>query len=369
MSSAEAVAGLPGGESFVALWTKVNGDSGAIADAAAVLRSAANRSDSLAQTISRRTGQVDDAWHGPAADSFVSYMKRFGVAASGLNAAMEKASATLVQSADVVDQAKARINAIASSVLDRADELSFLKRLPTTRLTWQTAVYAVVQEGCSAAAPVVAELVQQLDQAASVLGSCTSSSGWLAMNATDSGTFLPRPGRPIEWSPEPHGLMPKGATTTPQSGTSSGGDTSGGGTTGGGGSGGGGTSGPPPTTAPSGDVASWIAQARSLLIKSGVPAGEINADDINIIIQHESSGNPHAENDWDSNAAAGHPSKGLMQTIDSTFDEYALPGHTDIWNPVDNIVAGVRYALSRYGSLDNVPGVRAVHDGGAYVGY
>jgi SLT domain-containing protein len=58
-----------------------------------------------------------------------------------------------------------------------------------------------------------------------------------------------------------------------------------------------------------------------------------------------------------------------MQTIDSTFNSYALAGHTDIWNPVDNIVAGVRYALSRYGSLDAVPGVAAVHSGGSYVGY
>ena len=58
-----------------------------------------------------------------------------------------------------------------------------------------------------------------------------------------------------------------------------------------------------------------------------------------------------------------------MQTIDSTFNSYALPGHKDIWNPVDNIIAGVRYALSRYGTLDNVPGVAAVHSGGSYVGY
>jgi len=29
-----------------------------------------------------------------------------------------------------------------------------------------------------------------------------------------------------------------------------------------------------------------------------------------------------------------------MQTIPSTFRHYALPGHTDILDPVDNIVAG-----------------------------
>ena len=70
-----------------------------------------------------------------------------------------------------------------------------------------------------------------------------------------------------------------------------------------------------------------------------------------------------------SNADAGHPSKGLMQTIDSTFNSYKLPGHDNIYNPVDNIVAGVRYALSRYGSIGNVPGIVAVHSGRAYVGY
>jgi SLT domain-containing protein len=61
-----------------------------------------------------------------------------------------------------------------------------------------------------------------------------------------------------------------------------------------------------------------------------------------------------AINNWDSNAAAGTPSKGLMQTIDSTFNTYALPGHTNIWNPVDNIVAAVRYANATYGAFENI---------------
>jgi SLT domain-containing protein len=58
-----------------------------------------------------------------------------------------------------------------------------------------------------------------------------------------------------------------------------------------------------------------------------------------------------------------------MQTIEPTFRAYALPGHGDIRNPVDNIIAGTRYALARYGSLSNVPGVVAVHNGQPYVGY
>ena len=70
-----------------------------------------------------------------------------------------------------------------------------------------------------------------------------------------------------------------------------------------------------------------------------------------------------------SNAQAGHPSKGLMQCIDSTFNAHSLPGHTNIYNPVDNVIAGVRYALGRYGSIQNVPGIVAVSHGGHYVGY
>lgn len=70
-----------------------------------------------------------------------------------------------------------------------------------------------------------------------------------------------------------------------------------------------------------------------------------------------------------SNAAAGHPSKGLMQCIDSTFNSNKLPGHDNIYNPVDNIIAGVKYSIGRYGGLDNVPGVKALASGGAYRGY
>ncbi len=118
-----------------------------------------------------------------------------------------------------------------------------------------------------------------------------------------------------------------------------------------------------------GNVGSWIAQAQQVLAAHGVPMSKMNASDINIIIQHESSGNPNAINLWDSNAQAGHPSIGLMQTIGPTFDAYKLPGYDNIRDPVSNIIAGVRYAISRYGSISNVPGVVDVHNGRAYVGY
>ncbi|WP_254206312.1 transglycosylase SLT domain-containing protein [Nocardia alni] len=125
----------------------------------------------------------------------------------------------------------------------------------------------------------------------------------------------------------------------------------------------------PPLAMPSGTEAEWIGGALDLLRANGYDVSHINPADIAAIIQHESGGNPNAINGWDSNAAAGHPSKGLMQTIDSTFYAHALPGHTNIWNPVDNIVAGVRYAIGRYGSVDNVPGIVRLHEGLSYVGY
>lgn len=63
----------------------------------------------------------------------------------------------------------------------------------------------------------------------------------------------------------------------------------------------------------------------------------------------ESTFNPNAINNWDSNAAAGDPSRGLFQTIGATFRSYALPGHNNIYNALDNTVAAFRYMLARYG--------------------
>ncbi len=130
-----------------------------------------------------------------------------------------------------------------------------------------------------------------------------------------------------------------------------------------------GGSGGPPLTQPSGNERIWIDEASRVLQENGYSASQIDPAAIATIIQHESAGNPHAINLWDSNAVAGHPSKGLMQTIDPTFDAWALPGHHDVWNPVDNIIAGVRYAIHRYGSMSDVPGIVQLRHGGSYVGY
>jgi hypothetical protein len=77
-------------------------------------------------------------------------------------------------------------------------------------------------------------------------------------------------------------------------------------------------------------------------------------------MERESGGNPRAINLWDSNAKKGIPSKGLMQVIDPTFRAFHdARTPNDIWDPLANIVASMRYAINRYGSLPagyNKPG-------------
>ncbi len=56
-----------------------------------------------------------------------------------------------------------------------------------------------------------------------------------------------------------------------------------------------------------------------------------------------------------------------MQTTQTTFDAYSLPGYDDIWNPVDNIIAAAIYAQDTYGGLDNVVAARC--GGSCWYGY
>ena len=113
-----------------------------------------------------------------------------------------------------------------------------------------------------------------------------------------------------------------------------------------------------------GNVGSWIATAMGL---KHTPQSW--ASDLGTIAMKESGGNPNAINRTDSNAQAGHPSQGLFQTIPSTFNAYALPGHGNILNPVDNAAAAIGYISSRYGDVFHVPGIVSMSKGGPYQGY
>jgi hypothetical protein len=113
------------------------------------------------------------------------------------------------------------------------------------------------------------------------------------------------------------------------------------------------------------NVAAWMAAA---VKAAGVPASWIPG--LEIIARHESSDNTQAVNNWDSNAAAGNNSRGIMQVVPTTFAQYHVPGTSmNIFDPVANIAAAARYISADYGSVANVPGVIAVNQGRPYVGY
>lgn len=114
----------------------------------------------------------------------------------------------------------------------------------------------------------------------------------------------------------------------------------------------------------SGNLAGWISAAMAL---TGVSADWFGP--LSQIIQHESGGNPMAINLWDSNAAAGHPSKGLMQLIDENMKNHHLPGMDNIYDPISNIAAGIKLIQHDYGTIYNVPGIKALTAGRNYVGY
>lgn len=101
----------------------------------------------------------------------------------------------------------------------------------------------------------------------------------------------------------------------------------------------------------SSNVTKWSSVATQALQKTG----QYSYDNLLLLLhqmQTESSGNQNAINNWDINAKNGTPSKGLMQVIDPTFQAYAMNGYDkDIYDPISNIIAAIRYTTSRYGSL------------------
>ncbi|MFF3884623.1 transglycosylase SLT domain-containing protein [Streptomyces sp. NPDC001914] len=104
----------------------------------------------------------------------------------------------------------------------------------------------------------------------------------------------------------------------------------------------------------SNDLDGWIKESLDVMAKAGIPG---SYDGIYRNVMRESSGNPNAINNWDSNAAAGIPSKGLLQVIDPTFQAYHVAGtSSNIYDPVANITAACNYAADKYGSIDNVNG-------------
>ncbi|ORW89177.1 transglycosylase [Mycobacterium sp. IEC1808] len=71
---------------------------------------------------------------------------------------------------------------------------------------------------------------------------------------------------------------------------------------------------------------------------------------MDLVARRESNYDAYAENDWDSNAARGTPSKGAWQFIAPTFAAYHQPGTSaNIHDLVAQACAFINYAQRRYG--------------------
>lgn len=109
------------------------------------------------------------------------------------------------------------------------------------------------------------------------------------------------------------------------------------------------------TSSGGGYSTSGVEQWRNLAKTALLITGQYTESNLNALLtqmKHESGGNARAINLWDSNAKKGIPSKGLMQVIDPTFRSYAMaPYNKDIYDPLSNMIASIRYTVSRYGSL------------------
>ncbi|MCW1803878.1 phage tail tape measure protein [Brachybacterium squillarum] len=98
------------------------------------------------------------------------------------------------------------------------------------------------------------------------------------------------------------------------------------------------------------DYATWAPIATTALTMTG--SGIWNLNSMMRRMKQESGYDPNAVNNWDSNARRGTPSKGLMQVIQPTFDAYAMDGFdTNIFDPLSNMLASIRYTKATYGSL------------------
>jgi hypothetical protein len=105
---------------------------------------------------------------------------------------------------------------------------------------------------------------------------------------------------------------------------------------------------------PSAQHLAIISQA---LAADGIPQSDWGkwAIGLNTLITRESGWNPSAVNNWDSNAAAGHPSQGLGQMIIGTFESNRNPALPDnILDPVANIASVIRYIIKDYGDITRV---------------
>lgn len=355
MPEAQGASGIPGTEAItekIKGWQKVNTQE--FTDVQNSLHSAAEQAGSSHKQLQGTISSLSAAWRGKDADSYRGYMQTFADASKAAHQLLTEGVKSVQGAVRELDAAKREMKGAIDHIVEGYDK--DVKKLkgehggPPSNAQKEELGQKLSNEVQGKVDEAVSKAQDAMKKLSTALSKQTSQ-------MQDTYTGVPSPGTTAAAAP---------AHSSPVAYSNGGG---GGASAGGGGGGGAGASGGPPSGSPPGNVKQWIDKAVEELKKAGVNVSDSDKKIIWQIIDKESGGDPHAMNDWDSNAQKGTPSKGLMQCIDPTFQSNKLPGHGDIYNPVDNICAGVKYSISRYGSLSNVPGIQSMSGGGGYVGY
>ncbi|MFS1178537.1 tape measure protein [Enterococcus lactis] len=97
-------------------------------------------------------------------------------------------------------------------------------------------------------------------------------------------------------------------------------------------------------------VARWTSQLKEALRMNGLPTTASYVNAWLRQIETESGGNDRAvQPGIDPDGDGSGPAMGLIQAKKGTFLANAFPGHGNIFNGFDSMLAGIRYALKRYG--------------------
>lgn len=103
---------------------------------------------------------------------------------------------------------------------------------------------------------------------------------------------------------------------------------------------------------PAGDgVARWRDAVKKALSMNHLSTSDSMVNRVLRQMATESHGDPHARQPGsDPDGDGSGPALGLMQTKRGTFEANKFPGHGNLWNGFDNLLAALRYAKAKYGS-------------------